>query len=269
MNSKSLCALDAIEPAARACFATGVAHAADVTFERLLNPEPQNWLMNHHDYSSQRFSPLDMINKSNIKSLKLAYAIALSGTSGNEDLEATPLVDDGFMYVPDGWGVVYKIDVRSGTHGSIVWKMDPGVQKLGPQSRRGAVEQSRHLDHRQGRPHHRHRQGDRQDRLGQEPARPARHGAHRRRSRSRTRSSSARSGGDQGVRNWVAALDRQDRRAQVEDLLDPGARRARQRDLEGQGQRLADRRRRILRHRLLRSRHQPDLLGLRQSGARL
>jgi alcohol dehydrogenase (cytochrome c) len=106
-------------------------YAADVTYERLLNPEPQNWLMNHHDYSSQRYSSLDMINKTNVKNLKLAYAIALSGTSGNEDLEATPLVDDGFMYVMDGWGVVYKIDVRSGTHGSIVWKMDPGQEKLG------------------------------------------------------------------------------------------------------------------------------------------
>jgi alcohol dehydrogenase (cytochrome c) len=27
-----------------------VASAADVTFERLRNPEPQNWLMNHHDF---------------------------------------------------------------------------------------------------------------------------------------------------------------------------------------------------------------------------
>ena len=114
-----------------ALFAMSSARAADVTYERLLNPEPQNWLMNHHDYSSQRYSALDMINKSNVKNLKLAYAIALSGTSGNEDLEATPLVDDGFMYVIDGWGAVYKIDVRSGTHGSIIWKMDPGQEKLG------------------------------------------------------------------------------------------------------------------------------------------
>jgi hypothetical protein len=30
------------------------ASAADLTYERLLNPEPQNWLMNHHDYTSQR-----------------------------------------------------------------------------------------------------------------------------------------------------------------------------------------------------------------------
>jgi alcohol dehydrogenase (cytochrome c) len=33
-----------------------MASAADVTFERLRNPEPQNWLMNHHDFGSQRFS---------------------------------------------------------------------------------------------------------------------------------------------------------------------------------------------------------------------
>jgi alcohol dehydrogenase (cytochrome c) len=114
-----------------ALFAATASRAADVTYERLLKPEPHNWLMHHHDYSSQRFSALDIINKSNIKNLKLAYAIALSGTSGNEDLEVTPLVDDGFMYVIDGWGVVYKIDVRSGTHGRILWKMDPGQEKLG------------------------------------------------------------------------------------------------------------------------------------------
>src|SRR5712671_7077786 len=93
------------------------ARAADTTYERLLNPdkEPQNWLMNHRDYGSQRFSPLDQINTSNVKNLKLKFAIALGGSAGNESLEATPLVEDGFMYIADGWGVVYKIDVRSGT----------------------------------------------------------------------------------------------------------------------------------------------------------
>ena len=104
--------------------------AADVTFERLRNPEPHNWLMNHRDFAAQRFSPLDAINKSNVKNLKLKFAVSLGGTAGNEALEATPLVDDGFMYISDHWGVVYKIDVRSGTAGRIVWKMDPGQEKL-------------------------------------------------------------------------------------------------------------------------------------------
>src|SRR5205823_3247796 len=31
----------------------------------------------------------------------------------------------GFLYMTDSWGVVYKIDVRSGTAGTILWKMDP------------------------------------------------------------------------------------------------------------------------------------------------
>jgi alcohol dehydrogenase (cytochrome c) len=104
--------------------------AADVTYQRLVNPEPQNWLMNHHDYGSHRFSALDAINKSNVGNLRLAFAVALGGTTGNENLTATPLVDDGFMYVPDAWGVVYKIDVSSGKSGDIVWKMDPGQEKV-------------------------------------------------------------------------------------------------------------------------------------------
>jgi alcohol dehydrogenase (cytochrome c) len=104
--------------------------AADVTFQRLLNPEPQNWLMNHHDFGAHRYSALDIINKTNAKSLKLEFAIAIGGTSGNENLEATPLVEDGFMYMTDAWGVVYKIDVRSGTFGRVVWKMDPGQEKI-------------------------------------------------------------------------------------------------------------------------------------------
>ncbi len=68
-------------------------------------------------------------------------------------------------------------------------------------------------------------------------------------------------GGDRGVRDWIAGARCRDRQAAVAQIHDPGARRARQRDLEGQEQRLADRRRRRLGHRHLRSRHQPDASG--------
>src|SRR5438105_3352753 len=60
------------------------AFAAEVTPRRLANPEPQNWLMNHGTYDGQRFSPLTRINRDNVKGLKLAYAVALSGSAGNE-----------------------------------------------------------------------------------------------------------------------------------------------------------------------------------------
>jgi len=107
--------------------------AAEVTPERLINAdrEPQNWLMNHRTYDSQRYSPLDKINKANVMSLKIAYAVAIGGTSANESLQATPLAEDGFFYVTDQWGVLYKIDGRSGDVGRIVWRMDPGQEKIG------------------------------------------------------------------------------------------------------------------------------------------
>jgi len=105
--------------------------AADVTPERLLNPdrEPQNWLMNHRTYDGQRFSPLARINRGNVKNLKLAYAVPLGGGAGNEFTVATPLAEDGFLYVTDSWGVLYKIDGTSGELGRIVWRMDPKQER--------------------------------------------------------------------------------------------------------------------------------------------
>src|SRR5437660_7277828 len=116
------------------------AFAADVTPERLLNPdrEPQNWLMNHRTYDGQRFSPLTRINRDNVESLKLAYAVPLGGAAGNEYNEATALAEDGFLYITDSWGVLYKIDGTSGDVGRIVWRMDP-KQELQRQNRGAAL----------------------------------------------------------------------------------------------------------------------------------
>jgi alcohol dehydrogenase (cytochrome c) len=115
------------------------AWAAEVTPDRLANAdkEPHNWLMNHRTYDAQRYSPLARINKDNVKNLELAYAVAIGGTSANENLQATPLAEDGFLYIVDQWGVVYKIDARSGDMGRIVWRMDPGQEKLPPTIRPG------------------------------------------------------------------------------------------------------------------------------------
>jgi alcohol dehydrogenase (cytochrome c) len=117
-----------------------LAKCAEVTADRLINAdrEPQNWLMNHRTYDAQRYSPLARINKSTVGSLKLAYAVALGGTSANMNLESTPLAEDGFLYVVDQWGVLYKIDGRSGDVGRILWRMDPGQEKL-PLANRGAA----------------------------------------------------------------------------------------------------------------------------------
>ena len=107
-----------------------------MTNERMLNPqrEPQNWILHHGNYQGHRFSALKEINADNVKNLKPMFTVGLSGlqsggryTLGN--LEATPLVEDGIMYVPDGWGSVYAIDLTSGKKGTIKWKMDPGTDR--------------------------------------------------------------------------------------------------------------------------------------------
>ncbi len=112
------------------------AGAADMTHDRALNVhrEPHNWLLHTQNYAGHRFSPLSQINASNVGSMRLAFITALSGfQSGGRyphgNLEGTPLVEDGMMYVTDGWGSVYKIDVRSGRRGLITWKMDPGPDR--------------------------------------------------------------------------------------------------------------------------------------------
>jgi alcohol dehydrogenase (cytochrome c) len=110
----------------------GAALAADgVTSDQLLkaDSDPGNWLTHHRDYSAQRFSPLNQINKDNVKNLHVAWTLQLGGIEGggiwsHGGLEGTPIVENGFMYVTDGWGTVYKIDTRGG-QAKLLWKMDP------------------------------------------------------------------------------------------------------------------------------------------------
>src|ERR1700719_5262579 len=84
-------------------------HAADVTNERLLNPqrEPQNWILHHGNYQGHRFSLLKEINADTVKNLKPVFTVALSGFQSGGGyavgkLEATPIVEGSSMYVGEG-----------------------------------------------------------------------------------------------------------------------------------------------------------------------
>src|SRR5680860_1550189 len=68
---------------------------------------PEDWLSYGKNYSEDRFSTLNQINKSNIDSLGLAWSINLGTTRG---IEATPIVVDGIMYLTGPWSVAYAID---------------------------------------------------------------------------------------------------------------------------------------------------------------
>ena len=105
--------------------------ADEVTHDRLLNADKEtgNWLLHHKNFSAHRFSGLKDINRDTVKNLKVAWTMHLGGVEGggiwtHGGLEGTPIVENGFMYVTDGWGSVYKIDTHGG-RGVLMWKMDP------------------------------------------------------------------------------------------------------------------------------------------------
>ena len=130
-------AMVGVSLAALAQSAFAVEYKMTVNKDRLINSanEPQNWLMMNGDYGSTRYSKLAQINRDNVKNLRMVWAMALRGMqdigqNGPEN-EVNPLIDNGFMYTSDGWGTVYKIDVRSGDHGEFVWIADPGVKHEG------------------------------------------------------------------------------------------------------------------------------------------
>ncbi len=94
-----------------------------VDSERLINADntPQDWLSYGRNYSEDRFSSLEQINRDNIDELGLVWAINLGTKHG---FEATPLVVDGIIYVSGPWSIVYAIDARKG---ELLWTFDPEV----------------------------------------------------------------------------------------------------------------------------------------------
>ncbi len=88
---------------------------APLTEDNLKNPSPNDWLMYDRTYDSQRFSPLQQINKSNVGQLKLAWSI----TQGAGSQEGIPLVHDGVMYVQAPGAV---LEARDAVTGTLIWE---------------------------------------------------------------------------------------------------------------------------------------------------
>ena len=106
------------------------ASAAEVTYERLLNAkvEPHNWLFRHGSYDQYNASALSQINRSNVANLQVKFMASIMGEQLGVRQYFTPLVNDGFMYVSNGWHEYTKYDVRGGQP-QIVWKWDAGEDK--------------------------------------------------------------------------------------------------------------------------------------------
>jgi alcohol dehydrogenase (cytochrome c) len=77
-------------------------------------PVGKNWPSYNGDYSGQRFSSLDQINGTNVKSLRAQWTFH---APNSDSLEVTPVVVNGMMFVTSA-NDVWALDARTGR---IVW----------------------------------------------------------------------------------------------------------------------------------------------------
>jgi PQQ-dependent dehydrogenase (methanol/ethanol family) len=98
---------------------------ADVDAARQLaaDSEPGTWMSAGRTYSEQRYSPLTMINKGNVKNLSLAWYGDIDTERGQE---STPVVVDGVLYVTSAWSMVKAYDAATGEK---LWEYDPKVDR--------------------------------------------------------------------------------------------------------------------------------------------
>jgi len=91
--------------------AQGVTGYRTVTAERLLNPEPENWLMYRRTYDGMGFSPLDQISTDNVAELVPVWTFSTGITEGHQ---APPIVNDGVMFIATPGAQVIALDAASG-----------------------------------------------------------------------------------------------------------------------------------------------------------
>ncbi|MEW5977888.1 MAG: PQQ-dependent dehydrogenase, methanol/ethanol family [Acidobacteriota bacterium] len=90
------------------------AGVAEPTAERLINArsETHNWLTYSGTYDAWRYSPLDQINRTNVKQLVPVWAFQTGVVEGG--FSCTPLVMDGVMYITAPWNRVFALDAVTG-----------------------------------------------------------------------------------------------------------------------------------------------------------
>ena len=101
--------------------ATTGAHA-EVTEDDLKNDQADTSrvLTNGMGRHLQRYSPLDTLNRGNVKNLVPAWAFSLGGEK-QRGQETQPLIYDGVMYITGSYSRMYAIDVKTGEE---IWQYD-------------------------------------------------------------------------------------------------------------------------------------------------
>jgi alcohol dehydrogenase (cytochrome c) len=86
-----------------------------LTDQMLRAPKPEDWVIHRGNYQSWGYSPLDQINKTNVKNLQLVWSRAMEPGIN----QMTPLVYNGVMYLGNPGDVIQAIDAASG---DLIWQ---------------------------------------------------------------------------------------------------------------------------------------------------
>ena len=118
-----------------------------VTDRELLQPDPADWLMWRRTLNSWGYSPLKQIDRSNVGRLQLVWTRGM----GPGIQEATPLVRDGVMFLPNPSDYIQAIDAATG---DLRWEYKRNLPEGSQQVSSRAQHQSQSGDLRE--PDHRH-----------------------------------------------------------------------------------------------------------------
>jgi alcohol dehydrogenase (cytochrome c) len=106
----------AAAPAPRARAMQPVASYTPVTDQRLVNPEPENWLMYRRTYDGWGYSPLEDITPGNVSNLVPVWTFSTGVAEGHQ---APPIVNNGVMFVSTPQNQVLALDAKSG---ELLWR---------------------------------------------------------------------------------------------------------------------------------------------------
>ena len=92
-----------------------LAKLTPVTDAMLRDPPSGDWLMWRRTYDGWGFSPLDQVNKANVKDLRLVWSWSMT----NGATEITPIVHDGVLFIQN-YGD--SVDALDGANGNLLWR---------------------------------------------------------------------------------------------------------------------------------------------------
>src|SRR5690242_9221326 len=87
-----------------------------VTWDRLKNPEADNWLMIRRTYDGWGYSPLNQITTQNVSRLRPVWGFSTGETKVHE---SAPIVNNGVMFVSTPNNQVIAIEAKTG---NVLWR---------------------------------------------------------------------------------------------------------------------------------------------------